>query len=77
MKKYSYEQIDKHVQWLIKMMNIEYPNGYELVIDSNSGKIRSTQENLFFLNEDLKNCCGRNNKPLLQALVDQNNQHNN
>lgn len=44
-----YEEIDEHIQWLINFMNEEYPNNYELVIDNNSGTIRSTlQAQMFF-----------------------------
>lgn len=49
-----YEEIDEHIQWLINFMNEEYPNNYELVIDSNSGTIRSTlQAQMFLRNESI------------------------
>lgn len=69
MKQYSYEQIDEHIQWLIKMMNTEYPNNYELIIDSNSGTIRSTQANLVFLRQDLK-------RPIFSESWEVNNDKN-
>ncbi len=50
---YFYEEIDKHIQWLINFMNKEYPNNYELVIDNNSGTIRSTLQAQMFLRSDL------------------------
>lgn len=50
---YFYEEIDEHVQWLINFMNKEYPNNYELVIDNNSGTIRSTLQAQMFLRSDL------------------------
>ena len=50
-----YEEIDEHIQWLINFMNEEYPNNYELVIDSNSGTIRSTLQAQMFLRNDLRN----------------------
>lgn len=53
MRQYNYDQIDEHIQWLIEMMEIEFPNGYELVIDSAGAKIRSTQQYLF-LNKRFK-----------------------
>ena len=55
---YQYEEIDKHIQWLIKFMKEEYPNNYELIIDSNSGTIRSNLQAQVFLREDLKNPVG-------------------
>lgn len=50
-----YEEIDEHIQWLINFMNEEYPNNYELVIDNNSGTIRSTLQAQMFLRNDLRN----------------------
>lgn len=50
-----YEEIDEHIQWLINFMNEEYPNNYELVIDNNSGTIRSTLQVQMFLRNDLRN----------------------
>ena len=50
-----YEEIDGHIQWLINFMNEEYPNNYELVIDNNSGTIRSTLQAQMFLRNDLRN----------------------
>lgn len=50
---YFYEEIDAHIQWLINFMNKEYPNNYELVIDNNSGTIRSTLQAQMFLRSDL------------------------
>ena len=49
-----YEEIDEHIQWLINFMNEEYPNNYELVIDSTSGTIRSTLQAQMFLRNDLR-----------------------
>lgn len=62
-----YEEIDEHIQWLINFMNEEYPNNYELVIDNNSGTIRSTLQAQMFLRndlrspEDIKAVCGNMN----------------
>jgi hypothetical protein len=53
-----YEEIDEHIQWLINFMNEEYPNNYELVIDNNSGTIRSTLQAQMFLRNDLRNPSG-------------------
>jgi hypothetical protein len=50
-----YEEIDEHIQWLINFMNKEYPNNYELVIDNNSGIIRSTLQAQMFMRNDLRN----------------------
>ena len=54
MKQYNYEQIDEHIQWLIKMMETEFPNGYELTIDSTGAEIRNKQTYLNFLNKRFK-----------------------
>lgn len=54
MKEYNYESIDKHIQWLIKMMETEFPNGYELIINSNGAEIRSNQQYLNFLSNKFK-----------------------
>lgn len=54
MRQYNYSQIDEHIQWLIEMMETEFPNGYELVIDSSGAEIRSTQQYLNFLNKRFK-----------------------
>jgi hypothetical protein len=48
------EEIDEHIQWLINFMNEEYPNNYELIIDNNSGTIRSTLQAQIFLRNDLR-----------------------
>lgn len=50
---YSYEEIDEHIQWLINFMKEEYPNNYELVIDSNSGMVKSNLQAQMFLRKDL------------------------
>lgn len=52
--KYSYEEIDEHIQWLINFMRQEYPNDFELVIDSTYAKVRSTLETRNFLRADLR-----------------------
>lgn len=51
---YQYEEIDEHIQWLINFMKEEYPNNYELIIDNNSGTIRSTLQAQTFLRNDLR-----------------------
>lgn len=53
MKKYNYEQINEHLQWLMQMMDTEYPNNYELVVTGDYAEIRSTQTELNFLNKQL------------------------
>lgn len=50
---YSYEEIDERIQWLINFMKEEYPNNYELIIDSNSGTIKSNLQAQMFLRKDL------------------------
>lgn len=52
--KYSYEEIDEHIQWLINFMRQEYPTDFELVIDSTYAKVRSTLETRNFLRADLR-----------------------
>lgn len=51
---YSYEEIDKHVQWLMNFMREEYPNDFELVIDKTYATVRSTIEARNFLRADLR-----------------------
>lgn len=48
MKEYNYNIINEHIQWLMEMMNIEYPNNYEIVISSNYAEIRNKQTELNF-----------------------------
>ncbi len=72
MKKYSYEQINEYVQWLMNMMDTEYPNNYELVIDRECAKIRSNQPELIFIKEGLK--MGMNNKRDMSSLFNKNGQ---
>lgn len=54
MKKYNYEQIDEHIQWLINFMKEEYPNDFEIVLDSFHAEIRSKLITLNFLSNELK-----------------------
>lgn len=54
MREYNYESIDKHIQWLIQMMETEFPNCFELVITSTGAEIRSTQGYMNFLNKRFK-----------------------
>lgn len=76
-----YEEIDEHIQWLINFMNEEYPNNYELVIDNNSGTIRSTLQAQMFLRNDLRNPEGfrkATEKPmnkLVEGLVEATKKH--
>lgn len=65
MRQYNYGQIDEHIQWLVKMMSIEYPNNYELVITSNGGEIKSAQCEMNFLSNEFKN----NKTPLLEKFL--------
>lgn len=53
MKFYDYKKIDKMVQPLIKMMQTEYPNDAQMIIDSNSAKIQYVHEELMFLESSL------------------------
>lgn len=52
---YQYQEIDEHIQWLINFMKEEYPNDFELVIDSSFAKLRSTLITRTFLREDIRN----------------------
>ena len=53
MKFYNYKKIDDLVQPLIKMMQVEYPNNAQLVIDSNSAKIQYVHQDLILLESSL------------------------
>jgi hypothetical protein len=46
--KYSREEWDEKLQEIIKMMEEDYPNGYELVINSFSAEIRSNLTTMCF-----------------------------
>ncbi len=61
MKQYNYNQINEHIQWLIKMMDIEYPNNYQLVINNIGAQIRNTQSALIFIRND--GTIGMNSSP--------------
>lgn len=52
--KHSYEEFDKPIQELIKLMEDDYPNDFELVINSTGAEIRSTLSTMNFLNEKFK-----------------------
>lgn len=53
MKNYTREQIEEHVQWLIQFMNVEYPNGYEFVINSIGGDLKCNHQEMTFINKNL------------------------
>ena len=44
-----YEEFDKHIQELIKLMKLHYPHDCELVINSFGATIRSTQSYMSFI----------------------------
>ena len=54
MKKYTYEQVNEHIQWLIEFMNIEYPNDFEIILNSNGAEIRSNLVTMSFISDKLK-----------------------
>lgn len=51
---YTYEEINKHIQWLCEFMKKEYPNGFELVITPSGAELRSNLCVMSFLSDDLK-----------------------
>ena len=53
MKFYDYKKIDEMVQPLIKMMQTEYPNNAQMIIDSNSAKIQYVHQDLILLESSL------------------------
>lgn len=67
MKRYNYGQIDELVQPLIKMMQIEYPNDAQIVVDSNSARIQYVHGDIIFLDSSLKPKMDSEN-PLADAL---------
>lgn len=50
-----YEEFDRSIQELIKLMKANYPDGYELVLTSNGATIRSTQPTISFVDNSIKN----------------------
>lgn len=53
MRKNSREDWNKPIQELIRMMNEDYPNGYELVITTAGAEIRSTLTDMVFTDDSL------------------------
>lgn len=53
MLKNSREDWNKPIQELIRMMNKDYPNGYELVITTAGAEIRSTLTDMVFTDDFL------------------------
>lgn len=54
MKNHNISQVDKHIQWLMRFMQDEYPNNYEIVIGPAYAQIRSTQREMTFIRDDTK-----------------------
>lgn len=52
--KHFYEEFDEPIQKLIKLMEDDYPNDFELIINSTGAEIRSTLSTMNFLSEKLK-----------------------
>ena len=53
MRKYSRGDWNKPIQELIRMMNEDYPNGYELVITTAGAEIRSILTDMEFTDDSL------------------------
>ena len=71
MKEYTYEMVDEHIQWLIRFMETEYPNDYELTLNSCGANIRSTLNTLTFLNDKYKNYSHKDRKKVLEDIKKQ------
>ena len=55
---HTYEEYNKPIQELIKIMKDDYPNGFELHINAFSAELVNNQMVLSFIdNEVLKGCC--------------------
>lgn len=54
MKKHCYKDLDKPIQELMKILQEEYPNGFELLIGPDYAQLRHTSTELNFLSESLK-----------------------
>lgn len=52
--KHFYEEFNEPIQELIKLMEDDYPNDFELIINSAGAEIRSTLSTMNFLSEKLK-----------------------
>lgn len=67
MKFYNYEKIDEMIQPLIEMMQKEYPNDAQLIIDSSSATIQYVHKDIIFLESSLKPDINSEN-PVADAL---------
>ena len=55
---YNYEEWNKPIQELIKLMHNEYPNGFELRINGFSAELVNNQMVQTYVNEEAwKECC--------------------
>lgn len=52
--KHFYEEFNEPIQELIKLMEDDYPNDFELIINSTGAEIRSTLSTMSFLSKKLK-----------------------
>ena len=52
--KHFYEEFNEPIQELIRLMEDDYPNDFELIINSTGAEIRSTLSTMNFLSEKLK-----------------------
>lgn len=71
MRKYTREQIDEHIQWLIKFMEDEYPNGFELVISAAGAEIDAKNIVMTFTsNSFMEFINGKNDYGMDKAMAD-------
>lgn len=49
--KHTYEEYNTHIQALMSLMADDYPNNFELIINSFSGEIRSTLQTLVIIKD--------------------------
>lgn len=61
MIKHCYEELDKHIQPLMKILQEEYPNGFTLTIEADFAFIRHTSTELSFMSKRMKTIGGCKN----------------
>lgn len=76
--KHSYQEVDEHIQWLMNFMKEEYPNDFELVLDSSFAAIKSKLTTLTFLREDIRTpACFTEKVPAIERIIEDWNEAEN
>ena len=69
--KHSYQEVDEHIQQLMNFMKEEYPNDFELVLDSSFASIKSKLTTMTFLRADLRSpACFTEKMPEIEKIIE-------